>query len=503
MKRKLFSLLILAALLLSLFPLAALAEEPAPAEDGEQEQEPAEEERKGNLWGIPAEDVIWYGVYNDSPVAWLVLDADQTNMGTEGVYLFSRDLIDSGKVSFDESSTLWEGSLAKDWCTNFAQSAFSDAESALIPATDKYEPATYPEQLYGITWAEMELKGEQVFFLSIPEMAQYFGSYAPGNKYTIKPCSMESYYWLRTPHYYHEDYHSMVLQSNMIHDKLPYEPWAARPCINLLLQDALWVLPAEDEGLPGPAARPGEERAEGDGAREWKLIVPQAEHDFRAETASREGKRLTVNYSGADTGENAMLSLLVRDGEGKPLSLLRLERPAAAEGSLTLDPEELGLPEEGELFLFCEQLNGPDRTNTASPLQELANGQIPEESPIAEAGPAAEEEPAEERPAEQEQAAPERPEAEKAPAAEEQEGSIAPVGEEKKESSTKKDMQLIFGRLSLIELVAYAVGAVLGIALLVTALRRRSILPVLMLILLALLALVVVLRIRFGQPPLG
>ena len=362
--KKLFALLLFAALLLSLFPIAALAEEPA----AEEQEETAAESREnmGNVWGIPADDIIWYGYYADKPVAWLVLDADQTNMGTEGVYLFSRDLIDSTKVRFDEKSTLWEGSLAQEWCTNFALEAFSEEESALIPYTEQIEPATAPNHIFGLTWREVELKGEQVFFISAQELARYFGTYGPENKRTVKRCSMESYYWLRSPHYYHDDYHGIVLQDSYIHDKLPDEPWAARPCINLLLQDAVWVLPAEDQGALGPVQLPD------DSVHQWKLIVPWAEHAFRAETLRRDGDRLTVSYSGADVGEGNVLSLLARDSEGKGLALTRLVQPTAAEGTLELDLGEMKLPEGAKLYLFCEQLLPAQETNYASGLQELA-----------------------------------------------------------------------------------------------------------------------------------
>ena len=46
-------------------------------------------------------------------------------MGTEGVFLLSRGLIDKGKVMHDKSSTLWEGSMSQQWCTDFAGTAFS------------------------------------------------------------------------------------------------------------------------------------------------------------------------------------------------------------------------------------------------------------------------------------------------------------------------------------------------------------------------------------------
>ena len=145
MKRKLLALLIILTLMLALLPVAAFADEP----------EEEETEEATNLWGLREDDVIWYGVYKDQPVPWLVLDPGQTNMGTEGVFLLSRDLIDKSQVAFDETSTLWEGSLAQEWCTNFADTAFTEAESELVPATDKYEAATYPNKLYGLTWREV------------------------------------------------------------------------------------------------------------------------------------------------------------------------------------------------------------------------------------------------------------------------------------------------------------------------------------------------------------
>ncbi len=383
MKRKLFALLILAALLLSLFPCAALAEEPeALPEETEETEAPAEEaeEKKESVWKLREDDVIYFGVRDDAPIAWLVLDPRQTNMGTEGVFLLTRDLYDSTTMVYDESSTLWEGSLAQQWCTDFAAECFSEAESALVPFTDKHEDDAH---LYALTWRAMDLKQEQVFFLSVLELDQYFGSYGPDNAYTVKPSSMENYWWLRTPHYFHDDYHSIVLHANMIHDYLPYAPWAARPCINLSLQDAVFLLPAEDEGAPGPVELPEDEEN-----HSWRVLAPLPEHSFKAETSAVEDGEITVQYTGADIGEGFMLSLLVRDGEGRPLSLRRLERPEAAEGTLKLTLADLDLPEGGSLALFCEQLGGPETTNYASPLQPLETAlpepEVPEETPAPE-----------------------------------------------------------------------------------------------------------------------
>ena len=329
-----------------------------------------------------ADDLIAFGVYEETPVLWRVLDPEQTNMGTQGAFLLSDGLLDSGRVIHDESSTLWEGSAAQQWCTDFAAAAFTPAESALIPAASKDEDEAF---LYELSWRAVSLREEQVFFLSAIELDRYFGSREAAPKYTVKDCSLESYWWLRSPHRYHDDYHGIVLQDNMVHDYLPYAPWAARPCINLLLQDAAALIAAEDTGEPGPAASP----AETDGKRVWKLVVPAAEGDFRVEETTESGGVLTVRYSGAETDEGRMLSLAVRSAEGKPLQYIRLEHPEKREGSLEISRERWGIPANARLFLTLETINGAYLSNTASPLRELivpAPAQTEEASGPADAG---------------------------------------------------------------------------------------------------------------------
>ncbi len=484
MKRKLLALLILAVMLLTLLPVAAFAEEPAEPETAEPEET---EEEKGNPWGLREDDVIWYGAYKEKPVPWLVLDPTQTNMGTEGLFLLSRDLIDKNQVAFDETSTLWEGSLAQEWCTNFADTAFTPAESELIPATDKYEPATYPNKLYGLTWREVELKGEKVFFLSVIELEQYFGSYSPENKRTVKVCSLESYYWLRSPHYYHNDYHGIVLQDRTIHDYLPYAKWSARPCINLSVQDAVFLLPAEDEGAPGVVTLPQDEAA-----HEWKLLAPLQEHGFTAETVAATDSELTVQYSGAETGETAMLSLLVRDENGKPLALWRLEQPSAAEGSLQLKLEELALPEGAELFLFCEQLAGAHLTNYASPLQAISLEPPAEETPTApETGAPAQE---------TEGAEPSATPVPVIPAPGAGDPSAAQTEEPAEKPQETKSADPLGDKL--ITLIAAGVVLLLTIVMLGIAIHKRSLWPVILLLLILLLAVMLYVRVFQKLPTL-
>ncbi len=519
MKKRLISILLLAVLLLTMLPVCGLAEEPgeggdtapvdpepAPAEDPVEPEDPAEpeppeepetpaetetpadpqpageqprtetaaapaaddgdeaEKEPGNIWGIPAEDVIWYGFYDDGPVAWLVLDDGQTNMGTEGVFLLSRGLIDKGKVMHDKSSTLWEGSMSQQWCTDFAGTAFSQGESALVLPTSKHDDFAH---LFLLDWSEMDLKEEQVFFPSAEEMALYFGSTSGDSYVTIKDSSLEKYYWLRSTPAIHYGYHGMVLSQNTVHDYEPDHHYSARPCMNLSLQDAVWVLPASDEGLPGAVSIP--EREEG-AALEWKLIVPLQEHSFGLDSVAAEDSRLTLRYSGADTGEKAMLSLLARDQDGMPLGLWRLEQPAAAQGELEVDLQTLNLPQDAELFLFCEELNEPCRSNYASPLQQIT---LPEE-----------EEPTE----------PQEPVV--TPGDEESTGTIAPVTPTSQRRTDKGRTMGTAGKI----IMAVLLG-LLALGLVMASVRRQSIIPLVLLILVLLLAAVVDLRAGLGFFP--
>ncbi len=314
-------------------------------------------------FGIQAGDLIDYGVYEESPITWRVLDAEQTNSGEKGIFLLSDGLLDVGEVAFDESSTLWEGSLAQEWCTEFARQAFSPSELRLIPAVSKDEGEAY---LYALSWREVSLREEQVFFLSVIELEQYFGSYSDINKTTVERSSMESYWWLRTPHRYHDDYHGIVLQGNWVHDYLPQSRWSARPCINLTVEDALLLLPSGDEGALGPVQR--EEREE---QGHWKLLVQRENDPFHVTQVTEENGMLRILYSGAEVSDRSRITLLVSGGDGADVQAIRLSEIKAAEGEITISREALSIPEGTRLFLICEECNGPSQTNYAGTPQEL------------------------------------------------------------------------------------------------------------------------------------
>ena len=329
----------------------------------------AEEPSAAAVPSVSDADLIYFGVYKDEPVLWRVLDASETNTGEKGIFLLTDGLIDKEQVPFDESSTLWEGSLAQQWCTDFFQMAFNRYEQELIPATSKDEDEVY---LYALSWRAVSLKEEHVFFLSVIELEKYFGSYSEINKETVEKSSLDSYWWLRSPHRYHDDYHGIVLQGSYIHDYLPYAKWSARPCINLLLQNACFLLPADDNGELGEVVFPGS-----DGKHEWRLLVSRADHPFRTESVTSSDNVLQIRYSGADTGNSSSLSLIVSGSEGEAPRFIRLEHPSTADGILSLSLDEWGLTDQNQLFLICETSSVRHLTSIASMPIELIVDEAP------------------------------------------------------------------------------------------------------------------------------
>ena len=341
-----------------------------------------------------------------------------------------------------------------------------------MPPTSKHEDQVY---LYAMAWRPVDLQEEQVYFLSVVELQQYFGSFGMNVKTTKKRSSLDDYWWLRSPIVYHDDYHGMVMQNNTVHDYMPNHHWSARPAMNLLLQDAVFLLPAADTGELGQVQIPAR-----DGAMEWKLVAPLSEHSFRLDAVRRVGSLVTVGYSGADTGETAVISLLAQDGEGAPLGLWRLEKPEASQGELQLDPAQLAIPENAKRFLFCERLGGEHRTDYASPLQAL---EIPAEGGEAPASAASEE---------TEEGSP-------TPAPETEEpsqGTIRPTEQKAEEAPALAGLKELAPRI-----LGFAAFVGLSVGALALSLRRRSVLPMVLLILLLFLAALVAMRITGGRLP--
>jgi len=314
-------------------------------------------------------DHIYLGEYTDasgfgdpftSPVCWRVLDPKAMNTGEPGVFLLSQYVVQRADVQYDEEFADWKGSLAQQWCADFAGAAFTDAERALIPAVSKTEE---PLHGYALSWRPADLEQEQVFFLSARECRDYIGPEGSEGISARTADGVSVYWWFRSPHFSHPDWSGLALQGGDIHDSLVYNKWGARPATNLDPSRALLLIPAQGQRSPGEFAAVS--RPE-DG--NWKLIVPDESRTLTLDGVSLDGASVKLSYSGAAAGEDEYLSLLARDAEGSDLFWGRLCRCERTSGELTLELDALSLPGDASLFLFSEHEGGDFKSNYASPL---------------------------------------------------------------------------------------------------------------------------------------
>lgn len=348
MKKKYLALLLMLALFLSL-GVSAFAEG-----DG----------------GVQKGDIVYLGTWNEQPIRWKVLDPEQTNAGTPGVFLWTEQALTNQGVVYSWARAVWQGSEGQAWCQKLFSENLSPLEQAAVPAVSKSEEAF---QRYGLSWGAVSLEEEQMFFISAQELVDYVGGDdgSPGLSATYVGDNKGTYYWLRTPHGAHENYAGLVLEDNQVHDFLVYGSWAARPATNLGGEGFLYLSPAEGT-LSGRMLGPMPTSENG----EWKVTAVDPAMHLKVDNTRFTDGQLSVYYSEASA--NAWISVLVRDAEGRNLSYACLEQSAGGMGSVTFVPD---LPEGAVMYLFAEKDNGPGKANAASPLCEITWEAEPEPTP--------------------------------------------------------------------------------------------------------------------------
>ena len=344
MSKRIFSFLLCLVLIFALVPGSARAEGPNT---------------------VQAKDIVYFGDYDQIPVTWMVLDPASTNVGTKGMFLLSQFVLDNGKVVFSsEGKKFWQDSTAQAWCLKFGENTFSEAELALIPRVSKTEEAT---RLFDLSWGDTVLDEEQIFFLSVQEVSDYFDPNDRNNGLSTTALSPGApYWWLRTPHATHDDYSGIVYDANMVHDQMVYSSMGARPAINLMTDNVLLFEPAsdvKDVGSVGPI--------EANNDRTWKVVVQEPGHTLSLGTAVLDGSVLTVDYSDAAAGRNEFISLLVYDSEGNAVTYGKLARANESSGTVSVDLSSFSVPEGGGIYLFSEQDNGAQHTNYAGELLQV------------------------------------------------------------------------------------------------------------------------------------
>ena len=187
---------------------------------------------------IKAGNILCFGTPDEScgfDGKWLVLDDEHTNMGTEGLFLVSLNLIggSDGKpilfrhigenvsVSFSNRGeayakahpgvTDYQGSDLQRWCAEFLESHFSEAERQAILPTVKSDAGIaipgFSIPLPGASTgtvdfdpAENILNGDKLFPLSAEEAYNAAYGFVDNQSRAALYKGEENGYWLRSPH---------------------------------------------------------------------------------------------------------------------------------------------------------------------------------------------------------------------------------------------------------------------------------------------------------------
>lgn len=338
-------------------------------------------------------DYIYFGSWTaqdtyttSGPIKWRVLD-DQTNTGETGLFLLSDGLLGTGYyggVYFDNTSpysNTWQGSDAQAWCNTFASSNLDSRELAAILETTKSDDA-FTSSTYSVPFAASEniLNGDKVFFLSAEEAENSAYGFTDDNARIANYGGSAGVWWLRSPNAYNPTYAGAVNSTGTVDDRSRVDfDWAARPAFNLDLNSVLFTSAAEGGKIPaangggnqgGEAADAIFEIGDYDG-NEWKLtLLDEAHKNFEISnaTTNSSGNTIAFSYSGAQTGTNEYISVVIEDSGaithyGRILQLDGTTNGASGTASLVL-PTGVTLDNDTKLYVFNEQYNGGEKDDT-------------------------------------------------------------------------------------------------------------------------------------------
>ena len=311
-----------------------------------------------------------------SPIKWRVLD-DQTNTGASGLFLLSDVLLGTGingDVYFDNNgSNVWQNSTAQAWCKDFAgeegaitnvTDAFTAGELGAVLATTKSDQE-YIHPLFVFSASENILNGDKVFFLSAEEAMNEAYGFSENASRVANYGTSEKLWWLRSPcTNYGFDYAGAIYYDGYVDYDLPDYVLAARPAFNLDLNAVLFTSAAVGgkHGTTGTIAEISTSNV-----TEWKLTLKDSSRSgFTAETTGKNGDTLTVSYSGATTGANEYISVMIADSTGAYTHYGRnknITDAANASGSVEIDLSGIDMTDK-TLYVFNEQYNGGANDDT-------------------------------------------------------------------------------------------------------------------------------------------
>ena len=179
-----------------------------------------------------------------------------------------------------------------------------------------------------------------------------------------------SYWWLRSPGAKNRDVASVDGFANIDHDGIDISNmWGVRPAFKLNLNSVLFASVAVG-GKPDGGLTPIPEYS----GSEWKLTLLDSSRSFAVTEKTADAApddTVTLNYSGATTGANEYISVIIADNNGAQY-YGRVAQPTAESGTVEIKiPSDLA-PGDYTMKVFSEQYNGDYKTDYASNFTDIA-----------------------------------------------------------------------------------------------------------------------------------
>lgn len=361
------------------------------------------------LQGIQDGDSIYYGIWQNQPIQWRVLDATQTNTGTsDGIFVLSEYILGSDVLFSNTNNSMdnWLKSNARDWCMDFAglrtsifniPDAFDPAELAGILEVMKEDikitsvdvnQQTYTNP-YGYEWMRGKLENEKVFLLSADELATYISPTDRNAALIAVNVSDKSgnAWWLRSRD---PDQSGPVTNGyiGLVTDGTAAAPprvlqtsvmqkYGIRPAMNIDASAVLFTSAADGDKFTGTvdADALASVAAPGSSVKEWKLTLLDSTRNLQIDSATLESTQATINYSNANTGPDEYLSAVIKNSSGNVTYYGRIKALTdAGDASGTVTINLTGKMQSGDtLHIFNEKDGGIKENDYASALLKVEN----------------------------------------------------------------------------------------------------------------------------------